>query len=146
MSSDPVVDIQKLLVDYAWNELAEPTCCDRLMKDRRYRLEVNWGYLDISHHVTSCEPYSGCSMFPKQQPGDGGKIKKRNLCLFRTEFKNDSDEAQNFTFRTERTTTSRCEVSLLQGFRIGTNVDVKITIPPVRHSIGMHCNSIMNEL
>jgi hypothetical protein len=131
--SDPLIDIERLLVDYAWNELAEPSLTDRMMKNKKYKLEVNWGYLHISHHVTSFEPWSSSSPLSGQR-GDAksDSVVKRDLCLFRTEFKNESNEAQNFTFKTERTTTSRCEITLLQGLRMGTNVDVKISIPAVR--------------
>jgi hypothetical protein len=127
-SSDNVVDIEHLLVKYAWTELAEPTCLDRLMKTRKYKLEVNWAYFDISHQVTSFKPRPrDISVLSDSPP-----VVRRNLCLFRTEFKNASSEAQTFTFKTERTTTSRCEINLQRSYRIGTNIDVRVSIPPVR--------------
>jgi len=129
---DPVVNIERLLVDYAWKELAEPKCMDRLRKNRKFKFEVNWGYLDISHRVISFEPFLEGLMCPlKKEKKQFSDVIKRDLCLFRTEFKNESNEAQNFTFKTERTTTSRCDVTILQGFRLGANLDVKISIPPV---------------
>ena len=57
-SRDQVVDIERLLVDYAWRELAEPSLCDRLKRRRRYTMDVNWSYFDISHRVTSFQPRS----------------------------------------------------------------------------------------
>jgi hypothetical protein len=129
---DPVVDIEKRLVEYAWKNIAHPTFLDRLRKNRKFKLEVNWGYLNISHQVTSFEPWTAGSMSPRTPRKDGKSITKRDLCLFRTEFKNESNEAQNFTFKTERSTTSRCEVTILKGFRMGANLDLKIAIPPVR--------------
>ena len=56
---------------------------------------------------------------------------QRELCLFRTEFVNSSTLPQYFTFKTERTTTSRCDISLQRGFRIGATVDVRIALPVV---------------
>jgi hypothetical protein len=133
---DPLIDIERLLVDYAWNELAEPSLTDRMMKNKKYKLEVNWGYLHITHHVKSFEPWSGSLPLSGQRDDvRGNHVTRRDLCLFRTEFKNESNEAQNFTFKTERTTTSRCEVTLMQGLRMGANVDVKISIPPVRRTV-----------
>ena len=130
--SDPVVDIERLLVNYAWKELAEPSCLDRLMKNRKYRLEVNWGYVDISHRVTSFSPRPRDRVVRPQDVASGkDSVTKRDLCLFRTEFKNASLEQQTFTFKTERTTTSRCEINLQRGYRIGTNVDVRVSIPAV---------------
>ena len=50
---DPVVDIERLLIDYAWRELADPSLWDRLTRRRRFQLEVNWAYFDVSHRVVS---------------------------------------------------------------------------------------------
>jgi len=131
--NDPVIDIERLLVDYAWKELADPSCLVRLVKDRKYRLEVNWGYVDISHHVTSFRPRPRDAA--SQEGASVGKVPadvmKRDLCLFRTEFKNASSDQQTFTFKTERTTTSRCEINLQKAYKIGSNVDVRVTIPGV---------------
>jgi hypothetical protein len=132
-SNDPVIDIERLLVDYAWKELAEPSCLDRLLKNRKYKLEVNWGYVDISHRVTSfcLRPRDSTSTDVASGDKLRAAVMKRDLCLFRTEFKNASLEQQTFTFKTERTTTSRCEISLQKGYKIGCNVDVRVTIPAV---------------
>ena len=118
MDNNPIIDVEKLLADFAWKELVEPTCMQRLMKDRKYKLEVDWDFLDISHRVTSSDP--------------SGDVIQRNLCLFRTEFVNESNEAQQFTFKTERTTTSKCDLTLLHGIRRGKNVEFRISIPQVR--------------
>ena len=53
---DPVVDIERLLVDFAWKELAEPSIWDRLRRHKRYKMDVNWSYFDIQHRVTAFEP------------------------------------------------------------------------------------------
>jgi len=53
---DPVVDIERLLVDYAWKELAEPSLSDRMMRRKRFQMDVNWSYFDISHRVTAFQP------------------------------------------------------------------------------------------
>ena len=58
--------------------------------------------------------------------------------LCRTEFINSSTLAQNFTFKTERTTTSRCDVSLQRGYRIGASVDVRFTLPLVSRPIDIY--------
>ena len=34
-------------------QIAETTCFDRVLRDKKYVLEVNWSYLDISHQLTS---------------------------------------------------------------------------------------------
>ena len=127
---DPVVDIERLLVDFAWTEIAEPSLWDRVMRHKRYQMDVNWSYLDISHRVVDFQPRSRKIEFQKDS-GQESLVGQRELCLFRTEFVNSSTVPQNFTFKTERTTTSRCSISLQRGFRIGANVDVRIALPVV---------------
>ena len=142
---DPMVDIERLLTEYAWTELADTNCFDRLFKQRRYVLEVNFSYLDISHRLSSFHlrkydtgsqtglqtgskpgsPTRGSSVLEKLK----SKVLQRDLCLFRTEFTNSSDEPQTFTFKTERKTTSRCDVNIQKGFRIGANIDVRVSVP-----------------
>jgi len=131
---DPVVDIERLLVDFAWTELAEPSPLDRLMRRKRYEMDVNWSYFDISHRVIAFKPRSRDVEVSVSGSGDVGRqsaIGHRELCLFRTEFVNSSAIPQNFTFKTQRTTTSRCDISLQRGFRIGAKVDVRVSLPVV---------------
>jgi len=130
-AKDPVVDIERLLVDFAWNELAEPSPMDRLMRHKRYQIDVNWSYLDISHRVIAFQPRRR-DVVMVDDSGDGQEqsgVGHRKLCLFRTEFVNSSHLPQNFTFKTERRTTSHCSISLQRGFRIGANVNVRVTLP-----------------
>jgi len=126
-AKDPVVDIERLLVDFAWNELAEPSPMDRLMRHKRYQIDVNWSYLDISHRVIAFQPRR--RDVDVAGDSDDGRVGHRELCLFRTEFVNSSRLPQNFTFKTERKTTSRCSISLQRGFRIGANVNVRVSLP-----------------
>ena len=136
---DPVVDIERLLVDYAWRELADTSLWDRLVRHRRYEMDVNWSYFEISHRVVAFHPRSRRQDVVQDSiagaAGEKPTVGRRELCLFRTEFVNSSTLPQNFTFKTERTTTSRCHISLQRGFRIGANVNVQIALPLVSISI-----------
>lgn len=127
--SDPVVDIEQLLVNHAWLEIFDPGCLQSRWRRRRYVMEVNWAYVEIRHHVTSFRPRNASSPPHPDGDGDTPTAASRDLCLFRTEFKNASREPQTFAFKTERTTTSRCEINLQRGYRIGSNVDVRVNIP-----------------
>lgn len=135
-----MVDIERLLVDYAWKELADPSPWDRLVRRRRFRMDVSWSYLDISHRVTDFQLRNRDLELSKAVTGGGDddeeglKVGQRELCLFRTEFVNSSTLPQYFTFKTERTTTSRCDISLQRGYRIGANVDVRFTLPLLESS------------
>ena len=86
---DPVVDIEHLLVEYAWRELAEPSLLDRLLRRRRYRMDVNWSYLDIAHRVTDFRPRCRDLVTSSKAAGVGGDaavqpvVGPRELCLFR---------------------------------------------------------------
>ena len=124
---DPVVDIELLLIKYAW-ERAEKSLWDRLVRRKHFRMDVNWSYLDISHRVTAFQPRNrDMELWDIEALAVG----QRELCLFRTEFVNSSTLPQNFTFKTERTTTNRYEVSLREEYRIGGNVNVRFTLPLV---------------
>lgn len=136
MNRDPMVDLDRLLTDFAWNELAETNFFDRIFKNKKYELEVNWSYLDINHCLTKFNIRSQQESEPSgllRPRTTVDKMKKqvvqRDLCLFRTEFTNTSDEGQTFTFKTERKTTSRCDVNIQRGFKIGGQVDVRLSLP-----------------
>lgn len=128
-SKDPMVDLENLLIDYAWTELSDARCMDQVFKTRRYTFEVNWTYVNVSHRIKKFllrhREDSGHSLDPRVR----AKVIQRDLCLFRTEFTNSSPSEQSFTFKTERKTTSRCDVSIQRGFRLGANVDVRLSIP-----------------
>jgi len=135
-NKDPVVDIERLLVDYAWNELFEPSLWDRVAHRvyKRFQMDVNWSYFDVSHRVVDFKCRTAPDLDLELPGSDGAKPQLkgyREMCLFRTEFVNSSTLPQFFTFKTERTTTSQCSISLQRGYRIGANVDVRFTLPLV---------------
>jgi hypothetical protein len=135
---DLYVDIEKPLVDYAWFQGFNPSCVclSSLFRNKRYLLEVNWSYLDIKHEVTKFDfrhrddcgtggigkVTAGCSYTHSAGP------REPDLCLFRTKFCNSSDTRQNFTFKTEQKTTSRCEINIQRGYRIGSKLDLRLNL------------------
>lgn len=110
-----------------------PTCVQRLMRDRKYKLEVDWEGLDITHRMPI-----DVSILTQPSADVHVAVSEpiRNVCLFTTEFTNESNETQNFTFKTERTTTSTCAIALQQGLKVGEKIDCKISLPKVCIS---HC-------
>lgn len=136
---EPMVDVEKLLLRYAWTELSDANFVDRLFKNKKYLLEVNWSYLDITHQLSSFKirDHPNCLMTSDEGKDKSNtnvdkmrsKVMQRDLCLFRTEFHNSSENEQSFTLKAERKTTSRCDISIQRGFRLGSNVDVRFTIP-----------------
>jgi len=121
--NDPMVDVERLITNYAWKTFAMPTFMQRLMKDRKYKIEVDWDSLEITHRTPNlCSLLNGdCEISEVTRP----------LCLFETEFTNESKETQNFTFKTARTTTLTCSITLHQGLKIGEKIDCKIALPKV---------------
>ena len=53
----------------------------------------------------------------------------RDLCLFRTEFANNTCAEQTFTFRTERQTKSSAHVTVQKGWRVGAELKLKLSVP-----------------
>ena len=125
--NDPIVNVEKLIGDYAWKRFAMPTCMQRLMKNRKYKLEVDWDCLDITHRTPDLSSLveEDCEISEVTRP----------LCLFETEFTNESNETQNFTFKAERSTTLTCSITLQQGLKVGEKIDCKISLPKVCETV-----------
>ena len=123
-TGDPLVDIEQPLIDYAWSNLSDANVFERIFKRHLYDFDVNLSYLTISHDLDP-ETFRG-------NMADGSaRLSTVNRCLFETEFKNLSDQPQKFTFKTERKTTSRYDVHVQTGYKIGGNVDINIPLQNV---------------
>ena len=125
LASDPFVDADRIIKDYAWKQVELPWW-QRLCRGQ-YELEVNWGYLDRKHELKrfTCRQMQ----LPGGAVGKDPKVVTRDLCLFRTQFTNDTTLQQTYTFRTERETSSTCHVSVQKGYQIGGKLDVNFSIP-----------------
>ena len=111
------VDIERPLIKYAWDEQRDLNCLERFFKKCTHEIELDLSSLVISHEMDE-----------KIVQENLGDCSVKNRCLFETEFKNFSDHEQKFTFKAERKTTSRYEVTVQEGFKIGGNVNFNIPL------------------
>ena len=134
---DPLLDVDRVLREYAWQKGARKSFWDKRCKDKLYELKVNWAYLDVSHRLVTFLPRrpGGLRTGQSQESTTSGnrdlrdKVLSRDMCLFRTEFSNNTSETQTFTFKTERQTTSSSHVSVQKGWRVGGDLKLKFSVP-----------------
>jgi hypothetical protein len=119
-----VAEIERPLVDYAFDNFVKSNKLDEIFRNKRFELEVNWSYLHIEHEIIR---FKRKKLAKSKDPMK--TIAKRQLCLFRTFFTNNSDKLQSFTFRADRTTKTTASVSVQKGFQIGGKVDVDFSLP-----------------
>ena len=132
-STDKLIDIERHLCDHAWRWLARKNWWTTLFRDKLYRFEVNWNYLDVSHKLTQFKVRTNGEEEKAKYDKLGklqSKVQQRDLCLFRTEFTNNSESTQKFTFSTERSTTSSASISIQEGWTVGANLNLEMA-PPV---------------
>ena len=132
LSNDKLVDIEKILCDYAWEWLSRASWWEKCCKNKLYRLEVKWSYLDISHKLKRFKTRKNDELEESydQQSKLKSSVAQRDLCLFRTEFTNTSENPQKFTFKTERSTKSVASISVQKGWRVGASLNLEVA-PPV---------------
>jgi len=115
----PVIDLGHVIEEAAWKSLRVPSCCGcrtHPCKRKGLYLQIDWNYLDRTDEVESFELVpSEASLRPVQ--------------LYRTQFKNFSGGPQNFTFRTERQTTSSMELTVQEGISVMGKFDLSFSLP-----------------
>jgi len=112
---DPIADIDRILINHAKPNL-EWTLWQRL--SRRYRFEVQWSYVQID---------STLDLFKIHNKDDEG----RQMCLFTTDFTNNSKLKQNYSMKTTRETKSSVKVTVQKGFTLAGKLDMTLQLPSV---------------
>ena len=118
----PVVDVDETLKKYCWKKLILPRLgmFERISALKNYDLEVKW---------TNVVQNSELIEFRNRNKEKSGPLEKRELCLFKTQFKNDSDVEQAYTFKTERQTKSTYAISMQKTIQIGGSAQVSFAVP-----------------
>ena len=121
-----VVDIERPLIEHAWEKIASPTVLDKVLKDQRFELGIDWNYANFEHE------FKRFKSRPVRDNGPNEVIpKKESLCLFRTKYENETDRVQKFTFKTERSTKTTASVSITKGFQLGGKLNLNFGLPTV---------------
>lgn len=115
------VDLQDVIEDWAFKRFAKNASKKerKLIEQAQYSMEVDWKRVRFVHDPPVYEP----------EPPKPGTGQLSNQVLFNTTFTNKTDNPQSYTFKTERTTRSSCEVEFEEGFTQGYETSVKLSTP-----------------
>ena len=119
----PVVDLDKIIKESAWDLVEYPVVCCKRDKCKRkdLSLHVDWNYVSREDKVTKFVI----------QPDLSDSDPFQNICLFETTFQNNSTSPQQFTFKNTRQTVSTFEISVQEGLSIGGNFNFSFSLPAV---------------
>lgn len=123
-SSDtsPIIDVEKVLQDYAWREFRHltPWLSGVLIRRSDYIIDVQWNFFEFDHVTPKFEP---------RPITKDGFTEKKTVELYSTNFKNDTGVEQSYKFKIQRQTKATTSVTYQRGFTIRGNANFKISIP-----------------
>ena len=130
---EPLVDLERVIWKCALDQLklvppAQLSWRERLCKIQDVvTLEVDKSFLGI-------QPSSEMVLYPKKKIGGADldapeTLESGTTVLFQSRFRNDTDHAQVYSFKTERQTKSSLELSLQRGFTFGQSLELDIKLP-----------------
>ncbi|ELU17582.1 hypothetical protein CAPTEDRAFT_225999 [Capitella teleta] len=117
MAATEVVDLQAIVTQWS-KTMFDITKTKEQAKINRDHLQfhINWKRVKFTH--------SDPDYTDKQQAPE-----PKSQVLFRTFFTNETDQEQEYSFKTERTTSSSCEVQLERAVTIGEEVGLNLKTP-----------------
>ncbi|KAL8617539.1 hypothetical protein ACOMHN_055320 [Nucella lapillus] len=112
-----ITDLEELVNIWAWDTFLRTRLKDhQKLRYEDVRLEINWSRLKI----TSSPPeYSDRQLAQRPQ----------SQIVFRSTYENLTDNSQDHSFQTERSTVSSCTTSVSKGFTKGIHLEVKLGLP-----------------
>ncbi|CAH1798688.1 unnamed protein product [Owenia fusiformis] len=115
--SQSVVDIEGLIQAWAWDMFDRTKTKDQAKIPKDY-LEMTVDYKRVKFMNDPPE-------FTEEQRAGVPKAK----ILFKTHFVNNTDQTQEYSFKTERSTTSVCELEIENGYTLGQEVNITLKTP-----------------
>jgi hypothetical protein len=106
---DAVADAKTTIIDFVWINAVRPTIMQRMMKIF-YTFEMDMTRLKDETETKPLE-----DILTDEQTTEDTK----DAIVSRVKFVNKSDEAQQLTFKTEKSTTSTCEITISCGLKNG---------------------------
>ena len=117
MSAMDVVDVEGVIMDYMWKMYDMTKSKDQGKIPREHLdLKLNWRRVKFVHDE------------PEYVEVDRPPVPKCQV-LFCTYFTNNTDREQEYSFKTERTTTSSCELNIEKGYTLGYEMNVTLKTP-----------------
>ena len=132
LKKEPLVDLEKVILKIAWDDLlavppSQLKWWERLCPLRKIL------YLEFDKSFLGVEPAKEMKLFPKRPP-DGSldcsaRLMDSTTVLFQSRYRNETESAQTYSFKTERITKSSMELSLQRGFTFGQSLELDVKIP-----------------
>ena len=124
---EPVIELQPIV--HAWAQEMFKNIRTRDMSkipEKALAYDVNWNHVHVQWSKPEYDDFR--AQMPKSQ------------VLFKTTFANDTELEQEYSFKTQRTTKSSCEVSIEKGVSTGVELGLKLATPfnVVEANAGFH--------
>eukprot|EP00106_Octopus_bimaculoides_P001896 XP_014769338.1 PREDICTED: uncharacterized protein LOC106868423 isoform X2 [Octopus bimaculoides] len=120
----PVIDIQKLIQDYVWKEFTRDVCCIQGIFVRRsdFIIDIPWSFFEIYHRTVKFTPRSKLA---------SGLREQKQVVLFSTNFRNNTQKEQSYKLKTQRHTKATTTITCQRGYMVGccTNLYLKLQLP-----------------
>ncbi|XP_069133503.1 uncharacterized protein [Argopecten irradians] len=112
-----IADIEQIVQSWAWTAFQKTRSKDvSKLKLEDVKLDVNWSRV----RFLPCQP----------EFSDGRMVEMPNSqVVFTSTFVNSTDQEQEHSFKTERTTTSVSTVTVSKGYSKGFNLELKLALP-----------------
>lgn len=124
MDYGPVIDIQKLIQDYVWKEFTRDVCCIQGIFVRRsdFIIDIPWSFFEIYHRTIKFNPRSKLA---------SGLRDQKQVVLFSTNFRNNTQKEQSYKLKTQRHTKATTTITCQRGYVVGccTNLYLKLQLP-----------------
>lgn len=122
MDTGAIIDLERVITEYAWRELKRDIKWYDCMKRNCFTFEVSWNFFEFDHKTTQFQLRTGNV--------EGGYREKKQVELFRTDFTNNTNKDQVYKLRTQRQTKAATAVAIQKGFTLKGNTNFKLKIPP----------------
>ena len=122
MDTGSIIDLEKIITDYAWKELKRELKWYDCMKRNCFTFDVSWNFFEFDHKTTRFQLRTGNV--------EGGYRERKQVELFRTDFTNNTNKDQVYKLRTQRQTKAATAVAIQKGFTLKGNTNFKLKIPP----------------
>lgn len=122
MAAPKVLDLQQIVEDYAWRFFEDYEATKGRGKSENKGLERNDVIFDVNMKLLAIrhEDPEYCHLEPTSP---------KPYTLFKTILTNNTDRAQEYSFKTERSTESVCLICREQGFNIGEQAELTLKTP-----------------
>ncbi|XP_048246226.1 uncharacterized protein LOC125377306 [Haliotis rufescens] len=121
LETPPILDVERILQDYAWKDFKEKSGrVEKIFQRRRdFDIEVPMNYFDFEDSDTFLKP--------KPKAAAGHSIPETSV--LQTQFRNNTNRSQTYKFRIERTRKATISVTFQRGFSIGGKAQFKLGLP-----------------